>query len=72
MQGLGVVGQPSRLRVERCACGGEISAPADDPEAIVAAVHLHVRSARHMDWARACGERQYLLALFDAYERRAA
>lgn len=37
-------------RTERCACGGCITAPADDWAAIAAAVRLHNSGPQHQAW----------------------
>lgn len=37
-------------RTEPCVCGGCISAPADDWQAIANAVNLHNRSPEHQAW----------------------
>jgi hypothetical protein len=45
----------SQIRIEACACGGHISAAADLPLAIAAAVLTHNRTERHLAWARRLG-----------------
>ncbi len=45
------------LRVEPCACGGEIIVVGDDPDDIANAVRLHNRSERHAEWQRLGGLR---------------
>lgn len=38
------------MRTERCVCGGCITAPADDWEAITEAVRLHNSGPEHTAW----------------------
>lgn len=43
---------PIDFQIEACTCGGAISAAAGVASSIAAAVRAHVRSERHLEWAR--------------------